>query len=187
MLVALHCCAAAVDAARRAAGGAEGRLTAAVHATAGLKASAVVFVVLAFYALIWPDATFQRDTVARKVAQGIPFSRYMHELHALPLIFPAADLAGALQPRLLRRHAPSARGAAAQAVAFGATWVAVQELNRYATGSAPYAFLNSTPLRLRLPLVAGSLALVAALARAFRAAILRRAPAPAAPAAKKRR
>jgi hypothetical protein len=67
VLVALHCCAAAVDAAHRAAGGAQGHLTAAVHASAGLKATAVAFMVLAFYALIWPDATFQRDSVARRV------------------------------------------------------------------------------------------------------------------------
>ena len=67
MLVALHCFAALVDAARRTAVNVHGRLTAAVHATAGLKFTAVAFMVLAFYTLIWPDATFQRDSVARKV------------------------------------------------------------------------------------------------------------------------
>ena len=67
MLVTVHCCAATVDAARRAAGGAAGRLTAAVHATAALKSTAVAFMVLAFYSLIWPDPTFQRDSVARRV------------------------------------------------------------------------------------------------------------------------
>ena len=224
MLVALHCFAASVDAARRAAALVDGRLAAAVHATAGLKFTAVTFMVLAFYALIWPDATFQRDSVARRVrrcsaavarlarmraeppwparvhrrrclmrhsqeAQGIPFGRYMHEIHALPAVFIVADLAGALQPQLLARHAPSARVAAAQAMAFGAAWTLVQELNRLATGAAPYAILAVMPLRARLVLDVICLTAVACIALAFRAAIVRRAGASAAATApaKKRR
>ena len=77
MLVALHCFAALVDAARRAAALDDSRLTAAVHATAGLKFTAVTFMVLAFYALIWPDATFQRDSVARRVRRAVSHRIYM--------------------------------------------------------------------------------------------------------------
>ena len=223
MLVALHCFAASVDAARRAAALADGRLAAAVHATAGLKVTAVTFMVLAFYTLIWPDATFQRDSVARRVrrparvawlarvragppwparvhrrrclmrhsqeAQGIPFGRYMHEIHALPAVFIFADMAGALQPQLLARHAPSARVSAAQAIAFGAAWALGQELTRVATGAAPYAILTVMPLRARLMLDAICLSGVACIALAFRAAIVRRAGASAAATApaKKRR
>ena len=121
-------------------------------------------------------------------AQGIPFGRYMHEIHALPAVFILADLAGALQPQLLAHYAPSTRVSAAQAVAFGATWAAVQELNRIATGAAPYAILAAMPLRARLTLDAICLTGVAFIAVAFRAAIMRRAGASAAAApAKKRR
>ena len=110
----------------------------------------------------------------------------MHEIHALPAVFIFADLAGALQPQILARHAPSARVAAAQAVAFGAAWTAVQELNRLVTGAAPYAILAVMPLRARLVLDVICLTGVAAIAVAFRAAIVRRAGV-AAVAAKKRR
>ena len=122
-------------------------------------------------------------------AQGIPFGRYMHEIHALPAVFIVADLAGALQPRLLALHAPSAGVSAAQAMAFGAVWTAMQELNRVATGAAPYAILAAMPLRARLTLDACCLTGVAFIAVAFRAAIMRRAgaSASAAPPAKKRR
>lgn len=121
-----------------------------------------------------------------QVGQGIPFGRYMHELHALPALFPLADLAGAMQPELLARHAPSSRSAAAQAVAFGATYALVQELNRLATGAAPYAIFTNLPLQGRLALFTVCLAGVAGIATAFHAAILWRAPA-AAKAAKKMR
>ena len=112
-------------------------------------------------------------------AQGIPFSRFMHELHALPALFPVADVAGALQPSLLARHVPSARAAAVQAVGFGAAWVVVQEANRLATGAVPYSILVHLPLRGRLALDAACLLVVAAIAVAVRATIIFRAGAPA--------
>ena len=78
MLVALHCFAALADGVRRAVDDVgEGRLTAAVHATAGLKFTSVAFMVLAFYTLIWPDATFQRDSVARRVRRAVSHRIYM--------------------------------------------------------------------------------------------------------------
>ena len=104
--------------------------------------------------------------------QGIPFAQYMHELHALPAVFPAAGLLGALHAPTLVQHAPSRARTCAHAFAFGGVWTAVMIANHALTGAFPYSFMEAMTVAGRAAFILSSFSLVSAMAVGFRALIL---------------
>jgi hypothetical protein len=178
--------AGAADALRCAAGTPPGRLTAVAHAAAPSAWALASFIALAFYGIIWPDETFWRNSVVPRLASGIPFLRYMHELHALPMLVPLVELVGGRDATVLAAHLPSGIAATAHTFSFGGAWVAFMLVNAYITGAVPYPVLvRLTPPQLTVFVII-CFATLAALTAAARVAITWRA-AGGAPRAKKLR